>query len=68
MSRDTQKTGIRPDVLRRRAGGLQLAIKGRIVTVVFFTALFAMTRGAERAPDYLLGGLLFLVLGLLHYA
>ena len=47
--------------------GLKLAIKGRIVTVVLVTALLAVTRDAERAPDFILGGLLFVALGLLHF-
>ena len=47
--------------------GLKLAIKGRIVTVVFFTILMMVTRGLDRAPDFILAGLLLTVLGLLHY-
>ncbi len=47
--------------------GLKLAIKGRIVTVVFVTVLMAATRDAERVPDFILGGLLFVALGLLHF-
>lgn len=47
--------------------GLKLAIKGRIVTVVFVTTLMATTRGLDRAPDFILGGLLFIALGLLHF-
>ena len=47
--------------------GLKLAIKGRIVTVVLVTLLMALTRDAERAPDFILAGLSFTALGLLHY-
>ncbi len=47
--------------------GLKLAIKGRIVTVVFVSTLLAVTRGVERAPDYILGGMVFVALGLLHF-
>ncbi len=47
--------------------GLRLAIKGRLVTVVLVTALMALTRGEERALDYILAGLLFGGLGVVHY-
>ncbi|MEM8795523.1 MAG: adenylate/guanylate cyclase domain-containing protein [Pseudomonadota bacterium] len=47
--------------------GLKLAIKGRIVAVVLITALLALSRGADRAPEFLLAGSVFIALGLLHY-
>lgn len=47
--------------------GLKLAIKGRLVTVVFVSLLMTLSRDAERAPDFLLGGALFAALGLLHF-
>lgn len=47
--------------------GLKLAIKGRIVAVVLVTALLAITRGADRAPEFLLAGSLFVVLGIIHF-
>ncbi len=47
--------------------GLKLAIKGRIVAVVFITTLLVTTRGVDRAPEFILGGLLFIGLGLLHF-
>ncbi len=47
--------------------GLKLAIKGRIVAVVFVTILMAVTRGAERAPEFVMGGAVFVALGLLHF-
>ena len=67
MSSDIQKTD--PDQMFYAAeqAGLKLAIKGRIVTVVFVSTLMAVTRDAERAPDFVLGGLLFVALGLLHF-
>ena len=47
--------------------GLKLAIKGRLVTVVLLTAMMALTRGPDRALDYILAGALFGGLGLAHY-
>ena len=47
--------------------GLKLAIKGRIVAVVLITTLLAITRGADRAPEFVLAGLLFVALGLIHF-
>ena len=47
--------------------GLKLAIKGRIVAVVLITTLLAVTRGADRAPEFILAGLLFVALGLIHF-
>ncbi|MEH6528183.1 MAG: adenylate/guanylate cyclase domain-containing protein [Sneathiella sp.] len=47
--------------------GLKLAIKGRLVTVVILMALMALTRGPDRAVDYILAGILFSGLGIAHY-
>ncbi len=47
--------------------GLKLAIKGRLVTVILLTTLMAITRGPDRAADYILAGLLFAGLGIAHY-
>ncbi|USG60555.1 hypothetical protein NBZ79_15420 [Sneathiella marina] len=47
--------------------GLKLAIKGRLVTVVILMALMALTRGPDRAVDYILAGILFSLLGVAHY-
>ncbi len=47
--------------------GLKLAIKGRIVAVALITILMAVTRGADRAPEFILAGLAFVVLGLIHF-
>jgi len=47
--------------------GLKLAIKGRLVTVVILTTLMAATRGPDRAVDYILAAILFILLGLAHY-
>lgn len=47
--------------------GLKLAIKGRIIAVVFITAMLSLTRGADRAPEFIVAGLLFALLGLIHY-
>ena len=65
MRSDTKKAEADQMFYAAEQAGLKLAIKGRIVTVVFFSTLMAVTRGAERAPDYVLGGLLFVALGLL---
>ena len=67
MSSVTQKAESDRMFYAAEQAGLKLAIKGRIVTVVFVSALMAVTRGAERAPDYVLAGLLFVALGLLHF-
>lgn len=47
--------------------GLKLAIKGRLITVFLVTLLMALTRDAERAPDIILAGSLFIALGLVHF-
>ena len=47
--------------------GLKLAIKGRIIAVVLIATILAITRGADRAPEFILAGLLFVVLGLIHF-
>ena len=67
MSSDTQKAESDQMFYAAEQAGLKLAIKGRIVTVVFVATLMAVTRDAERAPDFILGGLLFVALGLLHF-
>ena len=67
MSSDDQKTESDQMFYAAEQAGLKLAIKGRIVTVVFVSALMAVTRDSERAPDFILGGLLFVALGLLHF-
>ncbi|MEM9440557.1 MAG: adenylate/guanylate cyclase domain-containing protein [Pseudomonadota bacterium] len=67
MSSDTHQAESDQMFYAAEQAGLKLAIKGRIVTVVFFTILMSVTRDAERVPDYILGGLLFVALGLLHF-
>lgn len=67
MSSDTQKAKSDQMFYAAEQAGLKLAIKGRIVTVVFVATLMAVTRDAERVPDFILGGLLFISLGLLHF-
>ena len=47
--------------------GLKLAIKGRIIAVLLITTILAVTRGADRAPEFILAGSLFVVLGLIHF-
>ncbi|MEM9732909.1 MAG: adenylate/guanylate cyclase domain-containing protein [Pseudomonadota bacterium] len=54
-------------LLQAEQAGLRLAIKGRIVAVMLVTSFLAISRGWERAPEFLLGGLLFIALGLIHY-
>ena len=67
MSSGTQKAETDQMFAAAEQAGLKLAIKGRIVAVVFVTILMAVTRGAERAPEFVLGGALFVALGLLHF-
>ena len=67
MSEDTQRTESDQMFYAAEQAGLKLAIKGRIVTVVIVTILMVATRGAERAPDFVLAGILFIALGLLHF-
>lgn len=67
MSSKTQDADSDQMFYAAEQAGLKLAIKGRIVTVVFIATLMAVTRDAERAPDFILGGLLFVGLGLLHF-
>ncbi|MEM9331081.1 MAG: adenylate/guanylate cyclase domain-containing protein [Pseudomonadota bacterium] len=47
--------------------GLKLAIKGRIIAVVLITVLLAVSRGVDRAPEFLFAGSLFVLLGLIHF-
>ena len=47
--------------------GLKLAIKGRIIAVLLITTILAVTRGADRAPEFILAGSIFLALGLIHF-
>ncbi len=68
MSSDTQKAESEQMFYAAEQAGLKLAIKGRIVAVVLVTTLMAITRDAERAPDIILGGSLFVALGVLHFA
>ena len=67
MSSGAQKSESDQMFYAAEQAGLKLAIKGRIVTVVFISALMVVTRDAERAPDFILGGLVFVALGLLHF-
>jgi len=67
MNSTTKKTDSGQMFYAAEQAGLKLAIKGRIITVVFVAAFMALTRGAERAPDFILGGSLFVALGLLHF-
>ena len=67
MSSDTQKA--EPDQMFYAAeqAGLKLAIKGRIVTVLLVATVMAVSRGAARAPDFMLAAVVFVGLGLLHF-
>ena len=67
MSSDTQRAQSDEMFYAAEQAGLKLAIKGRIVTVLVAATLLAVSRGADRAPDYLLAGLVFIALGLLHF-
>ena len=67
MNSDTKKTESDQMFYAAEQAGLKLAIKGRITTVVFVATFMALTRGSERAPDFIFAGLLFVALGLLHF-
>ncbi len=47
--------------------GLKLAIKGRLAALCLIGLLLALSRGPERAPDFILAALIFAIPGLLHY-
>lgn len=47
--------------------GLKLAIKGRLAALAVMGLLLAVSRGADRAPDFILATLVFALLGILHY-
>lgn len=47
--------------------GLKLAIKGRTVALAVVGLLLVYTRGADRAPDFILAILIFAFLGVAHY-
>ena len=68
MSSDTQKAESEQMFYAAEQAGLKLAIKGRIVAVVLVTTLMVISRDAERAPGIILGGSLFVALGLLHFS
>lgn len=63
----TTRTSTDDLFLAAEQAGLKLAIKGRIVTVVLLGTLLTLSRGADRAPDYILGALVFACLGIVHY-
>lgn len=67
MKRDARTAEADQMFYAAEQAGLKLAIKGRIVTVLLVTLLMAVSREAERVPDYVLGGALFIGLGLLHF-
>lgn len=46
---------------------MKLAIKGRIVTVFILATLMILTRGPDRAADYIQAGVLLILLGIAHY-
>lgn len=47
--------------------GLRLAIKGRLIAVCVLGLLLVVSRGPERAVDFILAALIFAVLGIIHY-
>lgn len=47
--------------------GLRLAIKGRLVALIVVGTIMAISRGADRAPEFLLATLGFSLLGIAHY-
>lgn len=47
--------------------GLKLAIKGRLAALAVMGVLLVLSRGAERAPDFILAILVFAILGIIHY-
>ena len=47
--------------------GLKLAIKGRLAALLIMGSLLAFSRGADRAPDFIMATLLFAALGVFHY-
>ena len=47
--------------------GLKIAIKGRLVTLLLVGSFMAISRGQDRALDFILATLLFAALGVAHY-
>lgn len=47
--------------------GLKLAIKGRLAALLVMGVLLVVSRGADRAPDFILAISVFVILGILHY-
>ena len=47
--------------------GLKLAIKGRLAALAVVGLWLTISRGADRAPDFIMATLVFVVLGILHY-
>ena len=47
--------------------GLKLAIKGRLVALVLVGGAMTLSRGVDRAPDFIAATLLFMALGALHF-
>ncbi len=67
MSSDARNTRSDQMFYAAEQAGLKLAIKGRVVTIVLVSAFMAASRGPDRALEFVLGGLVFIALGLLHY-
>ena len=47
--------------------GMKLAIKGRLAALAVVGILLAISRGPERAPDFILAAMVFAVLGIIHF-
>ena len=63
----TVQTDVEATFSAAEQAGLKLAIKGRIVALSLIGIWLVSTRGAERAPDFLLALLTFAALGAIHY-
>ena len=59
MNSDPKKTEYDRMFYAAEQAGLKLAIKGRIVTVLLVATVMAVSRGAARAPDFMLAAVVF---------
>ena len=47
--------------------GLKLAIKGRLIALILIGSLMSLSRGLDRAPEFIGATLIFMALGLIHF-
>ena len=67
MSNNPVQTDVSQMFLAAEQNGLKLAIKGRLAAVLLVGLMMALSRGPERAPEFILAMLVFAIPGVIHY-